>query len=299
MKRLAPMALIFALFAAACTGAKAVSLGDAPSLPNPSPSGAGSPSSSPPVTSPPTTPSTQSSPAPPFTYEVWFAQGGKLFLTTRTDPFTPGIGRLALASMLSGPTGDQRGAGVDSAIPGGTELLDLVIEKGVATVDLSSQFESRPSDPPMALRLAQVVYTIGQFSTVQSVRFRIDGASRTVIGGVPVQGTQSMKGYESLLPAIVVESPSIGSPASSPLSVSGSANVFEATVSIRILDEDGSKIAETFTNASCGTGCRGDYSVAVRFSVDHEQPGIVEVFDYSAKDGSQENVVRIPVVLAP
>ena len=54
----------------------------------------------------------------------------------------------------------------------------------------------------------------------------------------------------------------------------------------------------TFTNATCGTGCRGDYSASVRYEVDHDQPGTVMVFEASALDGSPQNVVSIPVVLS-
>jgi hypothetical protein len=81
--------------------------------------------------------------------------------------------------------------------------------------------------------------------------------------------------------------------------VSGTANVFEATVSLRILNARGKEIARTFTTATCGTGCRGDYSVSVSYRVDREQAGVIEVFESSAEDGRPINVVRIPVTLTP
>ena len=70
-------------------------------------------------------------------------------------------------------------------------------------------------------------------------------------------------------------------------------------MSLRILDENGKVVANTFTTATCGTGCRGDYSVSVHYSVDHQQDGTVEVYESSAKDGSAINVVDIPVTLTP
>jgi hypothetical protein len=81
--------------------------------------------------------------------------------------------------------------------------------------------------------------------------------------------------------------------------VSGTADVFEAVVSVRILDSAGGEIARTFTTASCGTGCRGDYSVAVSYTVPNEEAGTIEVFESSAKDGQPVNVQQIPVTLAP
>ena len=98
---------------------------------------------------------------------------------------------------------------------------------------------------------------------------------------------------------IEVTEPAVGATVTSPVTISGTADVFEATVSIRILDERGDVIADTFATATCGTGCRGDYEESVRFAVDTEQPGTIEVFESSAEDGSMINVVRIPVTLLP
>lgn len=85
----------------------------------------------------------------------------------------------------------------------------------------------------------------------------------------------------------------------SPVTVAGTADVFEASVSVRIQDAVNNTIAETFTSATCGSGCRGDFSVDVPYSVGTEQRGVIEVFEVSAEDGSRTNVVRIPVTLTP
>jgi hypothetical protein len=115
--------------------------------------------------------------------------------------------------------------------------------------------------------------------------------------GIVLEDPQTRADYEDLLPAITVSSPIIGQRVSSPVTIAGTANVFEATVSIRILDENGDRIVETFVTATCGTGCRGDYSARVEYDVDHDQPGTIQVFESSAKDGKPTNVVKIPVTL--
>ncbi len=99
--------------------------------------------------------------------------------------------------------------------------------------------------------------------------------------------------------AIVVESPESGATVSSPITISGTADVFEATVSIRILDAAGNEIAGTFTTATCGSGCRGDYRESVSFEIDSQQAGTIEVFEESAEDGSAINVVTLEVTLVP
>jgi hypothetical protein len=98
---------------------------------------------------------------------------------------------------------------------------------------------------------------------------------------------------------IVVTDPLPGSRITSPVLVAGEADVYEATVSIRILDATNNVVADTFTTATCGTGCWGEFREKVRFSVGSEQSGVIEVFEASADDGSPTQVVRIPVTLVP
>jgi spore germination protein GerM len=237
-----------------------------------------------------------------FTYQVWLTQGeGFLFVSQRTATFEPGVGRIALTDLFSGPTSAEREAFIGTEVPDGTELLGLNIADGVATVDLSEEFAESGSSLEETVRLAQVVYTITQFDTVRSVRFRIGGEPVDVFGshGIVLDRPQTRRAYQQHVPAILVESPSIGERVDNPVTVSGTANVFEATVSLRILNARGKEIARTFTTATCGTGCRGDYSVSVSYRVDREQPGVIEVFESSAEDGRPMNVVRIPVTLTP
>jgi hypothetical protein len=292
MKRLiaaSASGLAVAILAAACASGHAGSLG-------PAPKGVPSSSSPRPTTSPKATPTSSPHPSPhptggkTFTYQVWFEQNGKLFVTRRTSPFTVAVGRTALTAMLAGPSSAERAAGVATAIPSGSRLLGLTITGGVATVDLSSEF--RPAGSVSALSVAQVVYTITQYSNVKLVVLRADGVDL-------FETAQTRAGYTADLPAILVESPLIGAVVSNPVTVSGTADVFEATVSLRILDANGNEIARTFTQATCGTGCRGTFSVAASYRVSSQQRGTIEVYESSAKVGSPINLVRLPVTLTP
>lgn len=98
---------------------------------------------------------------------------------------------------------------------------------------------------------------------------------------------------------IVVTTPRPQDVVTSPVTIAGTADVFEAVVSIRIIDTIGNVVAETTTMATCGTGCRGDFSTEVAFAVAEEQPGEIVVYEVSAKDGRPINEVRIPVTLVP
>ncbi len=101
------------------------------------------------------------------------------------------------------------------------------------------------------------------------------------------------------LDPIEVAAPAPGDTVTSPVTISGTADVFEATVSIRIVDSVNNVIAETFATASCGSGCRGEYSLDVPYSINTEQAGMIQVFEVSAEDGHRVNTVRVPVTLTP
>lgn len=272
----------------ACAKGGAASLGQGPSGSSPSPT----PSQTPSVT-PSGSPRVSPSPSgQKLTFELWFVQGGKLFVTKRTEPFNVAVGRLSLDALAAGPSAAELAAHVSTGLPPDASLAITALAGGVATVNAGPSPIFQEGSAVVRLRKAQIVYTLTQYSTIGKVRFVSNGTSLD-------KNLYSRGAFDDLLPAILVESPVIGQKVANPVTVSGTANVFEATVSLRILDEDGKSIADTFTTATCGTGCRGDYSVSVAYSVDHEQRGTVEVYESSAKDGSAINVVDIPVTLTP
>src|SRR5205823_236165 len=180
-------------------------------------------------------------------------------------------GRAALTALLEGPSSSERKAGIGTTIPSSTTLRGLTIQDGVATVDLSGAYDDGGGSASERMRLAQVVYTITQFPTVQGVNFRMDGKAVTAFSGegIVLDQPQTRGDYEDLLPAIVVDSPRVGAAVSSPVTITGTADVFEATVSFQILDENGHVLTQGATTATCGTGCRGDYTIVAARSEEH------------------------------
>jgi len=234
--------------------------------------------------------------------EVWFSRDGALTAVRRMHAPTQLVATAAVTALLDGPTSQERDAGFTSAVPDNTRLLGIGIRDGVATVDLTSDYQSGGGATSMQTRLGQVVYTLTQFPTVQRVRFRLDGAPVNVFSseGIVLDHPVGRSDYAELLPAISVDSPAADDRVSSPVTVSGTANVFEANVTVEILDANGKTVGKTFTTASCGAGCRGSYSVPVTYKVAKEQPGTIVVHDDDAAGtGTPPHSVRIPVTLAP
>ena len=233
-------------------------------------------------------------------YEVWFATTDGLFVSQRTHEATPRVGTAALQDLLAGPTDAERRAGVITAIPEGTRLLGLVITEATAFVDLSSEFESGGGSFSMTTRLAQVACTLDQFPTVEGVAFMLDGELVDVFSGegIVLEHAVACRDYEELLPAILVERPQTGQRVGNPVTVAGTANVFEANVTVVVLDSRGHEVGRTFTTATCGTGCRGRFRVTVPYEVTEEQRGTILVQDDDAAGtGTPPHQVRIPVTL--
>ena len=85
-----------------------------------------------------------------------------------------------------------------------------------------------------------------------------------------------------------------------PVTVTGLSNVFEANVTVELLDAAGKVIAQDFTTATCGTGCWGSYELQLPFTVSSRQQGTVVVHDDDAEgSGTPPHEERIPVILLP
>ena len=123
---------------------------------------------------------------------------------TRAVPATPEVATAAMRALIGGPTEDELDEGLSSAIPEDTLLLGIVIENGLATIDLGREFESGGGSFGMLSRLAQVVYTLTQFPTVNSVEFKLDGEPITVFSGegILLEEPVTRGDYASILPLV-------------------------------------------------------------------------------------------------
>ena len=220
--------------------------------------------------------------------------------TLRVVPKTTGVARAAMVALLDASAIHRSYPQVDTAIPDATTLLGISIKDGIATVDLSREFGAAGAGAYRA-RLGQVVYTLTQFSTVRAVAIKVEGQVLTSFGpeGIVIDGPLDRADFESQLPSIFVDRPAFGAAAPSPVRVRGSANVFEATFRIAILDGAGKQLVDQQAMATCGTGCRGTFDTTVRYDVSKAQWGTLRVYFGSAVDGSPQDVRDYPVWLTP
>ena len=246
--------------------------------------------------------SEQPPPANPVEVQTWFTRGESLWYSKSLVEKRPGIGTEAVNALVAGPRQVLRAGGVSTTVPGGTRLLGLNIAGGIATVDMSSEFAAGGGVLSERMRLAQLVYTLTQFPSVKGVRLRLDGKDTTVFSGDGIVLPDPMRrsSFADLLPAIVVETPGIGDLVAGPIVVKGTANVFEANVSVEIVSGNGKVLARTFTTATCGTGCRGRYQVTLDYTPKRLQDVTLLVHDDDAAGtGTPPHQVAIPIILKP
>lgn len=241
---------------------------------------------------------------------VYFLDGEQLVVGGRTA-LTEAVASEAIRELLDGPAeGFEQDLGWMSAIPDGTTLNGINVEDGTATIDLSSEFESGGGTLSVTARVAQVVFTLTQFPTVDSVDFQIDGQAVDFLTGEGFQA-QGLTRDDFLvqsfarapMPLILVESPYVGEEIDLPLVISGLSNTFEANVRYQITDTDGLIVVDSFTTATAGSGTWGTFEIVIDETdlppFDREGVASVIVFEDDARDGSPVNVVEVPVVIGP
>jgi len=228
--------------------------------------------------------------------------GGPFMVPVHRDVSDTGdIATLAVQLLMEGPTDDETAGtpAISTAIPDGTRVLGVTLDGGVATIDLSGEFDDGGGSASMFARLAQVVFTLTRIDEVDEVAFEIDGLPVTVFSseGIELDAPQGRSDYYEQLPPIFVDSPAWGEPVASPIHVFGLSNVFEAVSQMMLTDGDGLTLFEDAVMATCGNGCWGEWEVEVPYTVDREQFGAVIVWEYSAQDGSRMSIREYPVYL--
>ena len=218
---------------------------------------------------------TTTTPTPAATVggRVYWLREGRVWPVAR-ELNAPAVAASALTQLWTGPTDGEAGdLDLATELPVGADAPSLAIEDGVATLEAPGL--SRAA-------LAQVVYTLTQFPTVDSVE--IDGKSYT------------RADVEDQTPAILVESPLAFEEIQTPLRVTGTANTFEATFEYELTDTDGKIVDRNFVTATSGTGTRGTFDFTTKpCPVPFDGVGSLIVFERSAKDGSRIHLVEIPV----
>lgn len=229
----------------------------------------------------------------------WIRNGEALGVSRRSFPTTESTGTTALYALLGGPSRAESSAGLVSAIPPGTKLLGLSINGGVATANFNSTFASGGGSFSVRARIAQVVFTLTQFSTAKTVLFELDGVKVSTFSseGLVIDHALGRADETGLPPPIFIEEPAVGEPIGSPMYLAGRSNTFEAVFQVQVIDAQGHLVADDQVKATAGTGTWGSFETKLLLSSPAAGLGKVVAFEISAKDGSRIHQIEIPVMI--
>jgi germination protein M len=193
--------------------------------------------------------------------------------------------------------GEDIGDLLHNAIPTDVSILSTRFEDGLWTVDMNAAFLDGAggllADMTM---LNQLIYTITLSDPGASVLFTVGGAPVEAFGSEGLVLTEPVD-RESLredhLHLITLTSPIVEHDGQ--YLIEGVANVFEATVAIAVVDGSGEIVDEQFVNATCGSGCWGEFSAAVDSALVVPGQSAIMVFQRSAQDGSVVDAITVPI----
>ncbi len=188
-------------------------------------------------------------------------------------------------------------------IPEGTELLDLTVSGGDATIDLSGEFDDGGGSASMFSRLGQLTFTLTAYPDIDVVHLELDGTPVTVFSseGIDISSGLDPEYFFDLgvMPEVFPQSPAAFEFVESPFDVLGWSRAFEATISWELYDRDGLLLNEGFETTGAAGPEFGVMSFDVDYTVTERQVGTLMVFENSAMDGSRIHLREVPLWLEP
>jgi spore germination protein GerM len=136
-----------------------------------------------------------------------------------------------------------------------TEVLDVTYDAGAITVDLSADARTaNVGSPGAALMMQQLVYTVTEvLDETAAVELLVEGQPAGELWGAVAWDEPIVRAApEDVLVFVQIDIPRDGATTSSPLTVEGEANVFEANLPWRVLDAEGTVVESSFTMTSEG-----------------------------------------------
>jgi hypothetical protein len=232
--------------------------------------------------------------------------GPYLVAVARYVPAGTATPEMAVEKLLAGPTVDELSAQIpafSTSIPAGTTLLGLTVAGGVATVDLSGEFDDGGGSFSMLSRLGQLTFTLVQFDGIDDVVLELDGVPVTLFSseGIDISGGLDPAYFfdTGVMPELLNTSPAAWQYVESPVQVEGWSRAFEATFLFTLTDDDGLPLAEGFVTGGGAGPEFGEFSFSAPFAVDRPQLGTLILYNLSAKDGSVIDLRETPIWLEP
>lgn len=200
-------------------------------------------------------------PAPGPDVELWFLRDGtrQQFIEPelhRLPHVTPAVARETMELLVST---EPRDPTLDNLVPKGSRVLGVTLKDALLTVDLDFPNDGNGLGVAYEGLLFRAIAHAGmQFPTVRRVRVLEEGRVPPSGHATDLDGPYTYK-EDAVSPVVVIEPGHGERVAGGKVTIRGTANVYEATVVLRLRNPAGKIVEETFATATCGTGCRGEW----------------------------------------
>ncbi len=269
-----------------------------------------------PTAPPPTSPPTQTLPPPTQPPVIHEAHAVSSYLIGQvadgSGPYLVPLHRLlmpevepsvteAVDMVLKGETFTEAGMGVSTEIPRDTELLGVTVADGLATIDLSGQFDDGSGSMSMRARLAQVVYTATQFDDIERVALAIESLPVTAFSaeGIDLSDPMDRETFADLRNPVFVEAPAWGELVGAQFTVAGVTTA--DVVSCALVDWDGLILHEVSAELPATEGWH-PFTMPVALSESAVTPHPAGSYDLALivwegplEAGAQSHVVEYPL----
>lgn len=189
--------------------------------------------------------------------------------------------------------------GMSTAVPADVAVEATRVEGDVIIAEMSDAFLNGAASPGLLsdfTMLNQLIYTLTHDAPNRSVQFTVGGEPVAIFGteGLELTSPVDRDAFLDWAHVINLTTP-IGRDGNGGYVVEGIANVFEATVTVAVLDGAGEVTHEEFVTASCGTGCWGEFELILDPELITPGESSIRLFQHSAEDGSVVDAITVPV----
>jgi germination protein M len=213
--------------------------------------------------------------------------GGRRYLAPEWHPvpYTKAVATAAVGELLGGQPLSRESR---RPFPAGARLRSMQIEAGTAIVDLTGQTFRAPPGPGRRWPLQALVHTVTQFPAVERVVVKVEGR--------PLGGPLVRDPALPLAPIALIEPAPGALVEGARVVVRGEASVYEGTVSLRLRDDGGRVMAQSYATSATGAPGRGPFSGALTFTPPASSHcWTLEAFEVSPEDGEVVYSVQLPV----
>lgn len=210
----------------------------------------------------------------------------------------------ALSALLAGPGAIAPAqTALSSAIPDGTDVLEVTMDGATAVVDLTGTYASGGGSASMFFRLAQLTFTASQFDGVDDVRLLLDGAEVQTFSAEGIELDQPIEPSDwfdtGVMPKLFVQRPALGETVGSTFTMTGWArDLFESTFNYELSDSADEVFVRGPITAMGSEGWNA-FSAAVTYEPAEELPVTLTVAEYSPKDGAVVFTSSYPITIDP